>query len=320
MELINKGEKITLRQLWLLTIYLALTMYYFGSVVMTFFVVYPQIEMVHEHFTLLMDVFNSHMFWVFHLPAGLMLICSFSLLLLYNKSFPKPAVFASIVLALISVLTTFLVVLPIHHLLSAIGFNQTIVKKLHFVCIWFQIIPATIQVLIVIGVVNRFLRDTKPFSRWLFMVVMFLVFFTWGTSYIDEFVNFPIYLTVGMKDWLAYRFAIPTGVFIGIFLIPGYLPLLLTIPMFWKRPSGIPRRSVAILLLSILWIFIITAVYFLPHIQAPLDKGYAEPLIKDILKYSFPLRGTAALVLFITVGSMFLKAGQFNLEDKTQLL
>ncbi|MBC7687790.1 MAG: hypothetical protein H7211_06380, partial [Aquabacterium sp.] len=250
MEFINKSENKSQKPLWLLLIYLALTMYYFGAVVMTFFVCYPQFEKVHEHFTMLMEVFNSHMIWVVYLPTILMLVCSFLLLLFPYKAFPKPAILASIGSAILSAATTFFVVLPIHHLLPSVGFSEAIVQKLTTACIWFQIIPAAIQVLIVIGVVNRFLGDTKPFGRWLFMVVMFLLFFTWGTSYIDEFVNFPVYLTVGTNDWLAYRFGISTAVFFGIFLIPGYLPLILTIPMFWQRPKGIPRRSVAILLLS----------------------------------------------------------------------
>jgi hypothetical protein len=313
MKFLNDNK--TKKSLLALLIYVVLTMYYFGTVIMAFFVCYPQFEKVHEHFTLLMEVFNSHMIWVGNLPAFLMLASSFLPLLFPEKAFPKPAIFASIGLALISAGTTFFVVLPVHYLLPTLGFSDAIVQKIHTVCIWFQIIPAAIQVLIVIGVVNRLLRDTRPLARWLFMTVIFLLFFTWGTSYIDEFVNFPVYLTVGVKDWMAYRFGIPQGVFFGVFLIPGYFPLLLTIPMFWQRPKGIPRRLVTISLISILWIFIITAIYFVPHIQAPLDKGYAEPLIKDILRYSFPLRGTAGLVLFITAGLMFFKAGQYKIQN-----
>jgi hypothetical protein len=307
----NKSQK----PLWMLLIYTVLTMYYFGTVVMTFFVCYPQFQKVHEHFILLMQVFNSHMISVCYLPAFMMLVSSFLPLLFPHKAFPKPAIFISIAFALISVATTFFVVLPVHQLLPSVGFNESLVQKLTTICIWFQIIPAGIQVLIVMGVVNRLLGDTRPLARWLFIVVLFLEFFTWGTSFVDEFVNFPVYLTVGAKDWLGYRTGIPMSVFFGVFLIPGFLPLLLLIPTFWHRPKGIPRRLVTIALLSILWIFVITATYFVPHIQAPLDKGYSEPLIRDILTYSFPLRGTAGLTLFITMALMLFKAALYANEN-----
>lgn len=100
----------------------------------------------------------------------------------------------------------------------------------------------------------------------------------------------------------------------GVFLIPGYLPLLLAIALFWRRPQGIPKYLVVIFLLSILYIFGITAVYFVPDLQVPLNKGYSKPLIQELMRSEILFRNPTGLIYWITTAWMFLEIGWFKLK------
>ena len=60
--------------------------------------------------------------------------------------------------------------------------------------------------------------------------------------------------------------------------------MFLTIPMLIKwRPRGVPVILVLIFLLGWVWGAYLTATYFVPKIQIPLDSAYSEKLINDIV-------------------------------------
>jgi hypothetical protein len=118
-----------------------------------------------------------------------------------------------------------------------------------------------------------------------------------------------MWLLIDPSDWLATREAVGLNIpaFIWVFLIPVYLPLLLLVPMFWKRPYGISKYSVVLMFISLLWVFVITATYFVPDIQAKLTVGYSKLLIENLNTYDFPLRGIPDLIYMFTVCYMFMK-------------
>ena len=299
----------TKSQKWVLLAFFVFSFYYFGVVMMTYFVSYPQLQKVTKNIHNYMQLFNDKMFWFCYLPAVLMIISQMLLLYFCSKRFSRVMLRLSFGLASLSVLTTFLLLVPIHNALPTLGLTEDLNSKLLNYSMCFQIIPAAIQVLIALVLFNTYLNTSKTVGRVLFIVIFFLCLYSLGTLYIESLVGYPMWLLIDPTDWLVTREAVGLNIpaFIWVFLIPVYLPLLLLIPMFWKRPQGISKYSVLIMFLSLLWVFVITAVYFVPDIQAKLTVGYSKVLIQDLNKYDFPLRGIPDLIYMFTVCYMFIK-------------
>lgn len=301
---------------WMLLIYFVLSFYYFGVVVMTYFVSYPQMQKVTKNIHDYIQLFNDKMFWFCYLPAVLMVVTLLMLVSFYSKIFSRPSLWLSLGLALLSVSTTLFIIIPIHNEMSFSGLNANVSSKFFLRAIYFQIIPAAIQVIIAIGLLYKYMSSIKVISRVLFIAVFFLSMYSWGTLYIESLVGYPMWRLIDPSEWLVTReagLAIPA--FIWVFLIPVYLPLLLIIPMFWSRPNGISKSSILIYFVALLWVFIITAKYFVPEIQLKLTDGYSKELIEDLNKYDFILRGLPDLVYFFTVCYMFLKIERVAAEQ-----
>ncbi len=292
---------------WALLPYFVFTFYYFGTIIMTYFVNYPQLAQVQENIVSVMNVFNGNMKIFFNIPSVFLVISALFLLYLRPNIFPSWAIWTSVVMCLVSVGSTLFVIAPIHATLADTGMSDIVKQQLWPTFMKYQIFPMVLQVFIAVWFLNIYMYGNKLGSRIIFTIVFCVALFTWGTGYIEGFVAYPTWLMVGDTDWLAYRQAVSGPVFFSVFLIPGYLPLIMLIPMFWKRPLGIPKYLVTIMLCAILWIFVITAIYFVPDLQMELDKGYSKELIGDLIKYDFPLRGIAGLVFMCTVSWMFLK-------------
>ena len=299
--------KINVSLKWVLLPYFVFTFYYFGTIIMTYFVNYPQLAQVQENIVPVMNVFNGKMKMFFNLPSLFLVFPSLFLLYLRPNIFPNWAIWTSVVLCIVSVGSTLFVIAPIHKTLPDTGMSDVVIQQLWPIFMKFQIVPMVMQVIIAVWFLNIYFQGNKLGSRIIFTIVFCVALFTWGTGYIEGFVAYPTWLKVGATDWLAYRQAVSGPVFFGVFLIPGYLPLIMLIPMFWKRPIGIPKYLVTIMLCAILWIFVITAIYFVPDLQMELDKGYSKNLIEDLIKYDFPMRGIAGLVFMFTALYMFIK-------------
>jgi len=302
------------RFIWFILCYLVLCFYYFGVSMMIYFVDYPAISFVHENTQLVFEIFKDQLLLVYYIPAGLMVVSSFVFLFNSPKEFPRQIIWASVILGLISVVTTFFVYNNVIAQLPSTGFTLDLQKKTLRIGLYLQIIPAACQLLLALFLLNIYLKDSRPFGRWLFIIVFVLTFYTTGTGYAESFVNYKFWASVGKTDWLPLRFSGSTTRFMGIFLIPAFLPILLIIPLIWLRPKAISRSFTIIFWLAQLWIFIVTATYFVPKIQLPLNNSYSLQLIEDLNKYDFMLRGTAGLVLCFITAWMFVKAGNKDLK------
>lgn len=276
---------------------------------MTYFVSYPQLQKVSKNIHNYMQLFNDKMIWFCYLPAVLMIISQLLLLYFCSKRFSRVMLWLSFGLASLSVLTTFLLLAPIHNQLPTLGLTAELNSKLLKYSMCFQIIPAAIQVVIALMLFNKYLNLTKTIGRVLFIATFFLSLYSLGTLYVESLVGYPMWLLIDPTDWLVTREAVGLNIpaFIWVFLIPVYLPLILLIPMFWKRPQGISKYSVLVMFISLLWVLVITAIYFVPDIQAKLTVGYSKVLIEDLNKYDFPLRGIPDLIYMFTVCYMFIK-------------
>ena len=292
---------------WAFLIYAILTLYYFGAIVFTYYVDYPTFGNVHEHFQDFMNLTIRIRKIGFIPPAILMLLSTFSLLRFNQMDFPRWTILASIGLAIISVVTSLFVVFPIYLGMGSHGFNVETHQKLLLSSMIFQIMPSMIQCFILIGLLNVYFKETKPVRRWLFIVIFFLTFYTVGFAMFDT-TEVLIWLSVGEKDWMAFRHSgtLGFGGFAAIYLLPGVLPMFLTILLFWLRPQSIPLYLPVIRFILSIIILFVSATYFAPKIQFELDKGYSRSLIDDYWLRNFG-RYSLGVITYILTAWMFLK-------------
>jgi hypothetical protein len=313
MDSINTNRENSARSLWALILYFVLCFYHFGEAMMTYFINYKVFDKVHENVGPFMTIFVNRMAIVSYFPDVLLVIATLVFVQSHPKSFPRWAIWTSSALGFISVATSFAAILPIHLALPATGFSEAIQNQLLPISLNFQIIPAAMQVLIVLWLMNRYLNDSKPVGRWLLILVCLMTYYTLGTSYVEEFVNYPGWLAVGENDWMSFRKGGNSfAVFACVYLLPGFLQIFLFIAMIWLRPKGIPRLFPGILLLSWLWTTVTTATYFVPDLQLVLDKGYSRQLIEELMRNSVLYRELPGLISFFIPAWMFLKAGQLK--------
>ena len=283
---------------------------------MVHFVDYAALSKVQEHIKPVMDIFNSEMTKVYYLPAGLLLISTISLFWLSPKDFPRWTIIASIILATISVGATFFVIAPIHSNLPQTGLTETVQEHLIPISTNFQIIPAALQVILALFLLNIYLKDTKIFARMLFILFFGLLFYSVGPGLVEG-ANYAFWGAVGDKDWLSFRHSGSPERFFGLFLIPSILPMFLSILLFWFRPKGFPKYLVVLFLLTQIGITIATATYFVPKLQLPLDKSFSGSLISDLNKYNFIGRGIIFNLGLVIIALAFIKIGQYKRTEQT---
>src|SRR5262245_12639482 len=100
---------------------------------------------------------------------------------------------------------------------------------------------------------------TEKQKRQFFLAVFILVFYLVGASFVQSFVSYPTWRVVGVNEFNAYYQELSSRI-IRIMVLPGVLEILLTVALFWFRPSAIPRWSVELALAFGLVRFVSTAV------------------------------------------------------------
>lgn len=315
----NQTRKSSLQR-WILLPYFVTCFYYFGVTMMTYFVSYPQLQKITKNIYNYMQLFNEKMMLFYYVPAAFMFL---SLLLLNYyciKVFRRPILWWSLGLGTISVASTFILVLPLQRALPTAGFTPQLSNSLLMYGKYFQLAPAALQTAIAVRLLQIYLKKTtkSQIAIWLFIAVFSLSMYSWGTLYMESLVGYPMWLLVDPTEWLPTRESVGLNIpaFIWVFLIPVYLPLILLLSMFWFRPNGVRRSSVVLMFVMLLWVFIITAVYFVPDIQLKLAEGYNAKLIKLLNKTDFPLRGIPDLVYFFTACYMFLSIDKIKADSQ----
>ena len=277
---------------------------------MVYFFDYASFPSIQENKVAVFTVFKDRMFFVNTIPSLLMVISSVYLYLKNPQIIPRSIIAIATFLSIISVATTLFFINPIYTTLISNGLTPEIEKQLLPIAFNFVLIPTIFQMLLVFYMLNIYTNNTKIFGRWLYILVFASLFYSNGTGSIESWVNYPFWSAIGDTDWLPYRHSASSIRFFGTFLIPAFLPILLSIPLFWWRPKAFPRYFIAIYWLANIWMFVITAIYFVPKIQLPLDAAYSVQLIDDLRTYDFPLRGTVAWFMEILLAWMFIKIGQ----------
>ena len=316
-------EKLTIKQalneqksLWIMAIYFILTFYFLGVFSSMHSLIYAEVPAVHKNFNNFMITLNAVTRMLYSYIPIIMVLAVCGLFWSRPKSFPLWSIILSALLCLISVSTTFYIILPLQSELSLNGFNTQVYRSLIYSSLYFQIVPAAMQVVIACYLLNSFLSETKLVGRWFFIIIFFCSYFTLGTSQVEGFINYPIWLSVDLSDWVRFRDVLNKSEAPYLFVIAA-LPLFLFILMLWFRPKAIPKLYVAVYGISLIWILAITIVYFLPHIQIPLtdNKENTKSLIEELMKNDFLLRMLYAMGYFVLPVAMFIKIGNRKINE-----
>lgn len=282
---------------------------------MIYFFDYASFAAIHENKAAVFQVFNNRMFFVNTIPSIVMVASSVYLYFKSPEIISRRIIGIATLLGIISVATTLIFINPIHVSLISNGMTAEIEKQLLPIAFYFELIPAIFQMVLVFYMLNIYTSNTKIFGRWLFIVVFASLFYSKGTGSIESLVNYPFWSVIGNTDWLPYRNSGSALRFFGTFLIPAFLPILVSIPLFWWRPKAFPRYFIAIYWVANIWMFVITAIYFVPKIQLPLNEGYSTTAIDNLRTYDFPLRGTVVWFMEILLAWMFFKIGCQRLKE-----
>jgi hypothetical protein len=318
-------EKLTINEalyeqksLWIMGIYFILTFYFFGVFTSMYITIYPETATVHKNFSNFMITLNAVTRIIYSFVPVVMIFAAIGLLWFRSKSFPLWAILISILMCLISVISTFYLILPLQSELSLHGFNLELHQKLVHLCLYSQILPTAIQVLLAYYLLNIYLKSSKLLGRSFFIIIFTFSYFTLGSSQIEGFINYPIWLQVDLSDWVTFRAIINDSPYFLPLFIVAVLPLLLVIPMLWWRPKAIPKLYIAIYGLSLVWVIATTIIYFIPVIQGPLTetKQNTKSLIEELMKNDFLLRMLYSMGYYVIPIAMFLKIGNRKIEEQ----
>ena len=303
----NPGSTPATKAPWLFLAYLVLCFHHCGAVLMLHFFNYPGFRMLHENVRPVFETFNQRMVPFVYVPAGLLAVATLALWRQAPAGLPQRWLAGSAALCLVSVGASLGIAATVFAGLPATGFTAAIESRLLPWGLGLQVLPAAGAALLALGLMNQYLREARPVGRWLFIAVFALLFYSAGTSDMDGNVGFYLWPAIGAVDWLPFRQSGSLAIFAGVFLLPGFLPLLLHIPLIWLRPAGLPRWGGLLLLATYAWVFFITATYFVPKLQLPLDKGFSRPLIEELLRNDFRLRGAMFTAMYFVMAGLFLK-------------
>jgi hypothetical protein len=296
-------------------IYFVTLFYSFGVLLMTYFVGFPTFDRIHENVEAAMTIFSHRMIVISTIPMFLNAIFGVMLLKFNDRYFPRIVIWISILLCSVSLISNLLLISSYSDLHTT-GFTGEAKSWIIFMSANFQIIPLIIQIFLAFWLLNNHLQDTMWFGRWLFILLFSFTFFALGTDFVEKYVNYPIWATVGEKDWIEFRHATVSQAFIGVYLLPAILPLLFVLPMFWRRPLGVSKLLMTIFILIMIWVSVITGNYFMPKLQAPLWSAYSKPLIEELMRNDLPLRVLPLLIMQTITAIMFFKIG-LNKIDRT---
>lgn len=309
----NPNTLTKTKNVWVIVIYFILCFYCFGITLMNHYVEYISLSKIHQNIEPVMNIFKNRMILASYIPSVLLVFASIYLYRLHLNYFSKKLIITTILVSTLSTLALLIFILPIHNALPISGLTEAVQNELYPKSFNLQVIPGVVNVIIALLLLNSLLKETKSIPRIIFMLVVGLTFYAMGTSVVEAYINYPSWTKIAEADWLGYRFS--GNKFAEVFLFPNFLPLLLIIPLFWRRPSGIPKSYVITFLLAQLYIFIVTAIYFVPKIQIPLNTNYSLKLIEDLSKYDLIFRVPAILLLLYITVKMLMKTEKIKVKE-----
>lgn len=296
---------------WATLAFFCLTFYLFGVMTMLRFVAYLPLNKVHQNWQSYLILFNQKYNLLVLTPLVLYGFIAYLFYYFHKNTFEKNKLWAMLGLVFTSIFCAFFFINPIiKNLLQSTSYVASLHQNLLNKSFLLQVVPMAFLSLLSIDFFNQLLCEIRVISRWLFIIIFTLIFYSNGTDTIEVLMEYPLWRAVGEADWLNYRSNFNTNnfeLFLGVYLIPGIVSFLLNIVFIFLRPKGLsiiyPLGNV---LLSIFGVYM-TATYFVPEIQVKLDTIYSTQLLDDLISKNFILRGWTMLVSVAFMCFVFLK-------------
>ena len=134
---------------------------------------------------------------------------------------------------------------------------------------------------------------TERHRRLFFFAMFGLVFYLVGASFVQSFVTYPAWKTIGAAEFQAYYRGLSSRI-VRVMVIPGVVEILLTIVLLRFRPAAVPKWPVVAALVLNLVRFVSTAINQ-GHVQAQLAGNGLPPSAIDALIRSDYLTQAASL-------------------------
>lgn len=116
-----------------------------------------------------------------------------------------------------------------------------------------------------------------------------LTFFSAGGAAVESFVNYPTWLLLDQSDFKAYHNALGPRI-VWSMVVPLLLSTVFNVLLFWFRPASVPRWSVWVTLVLVLFILVATITVQIP-IQTQLgETGYSREAIERLIRTDLPMR------------------------------
>lgn len=317
MKTINPTQISAQTSGWILFIFTVLSFYILGIALASYCITYPRFDDVHDNWQEFMSLYNHKMTIFLKIPSILWILSAISMWFLSLKTFPKWEIYVSIGLTILSASVTLFIVLPTFNTMQIVGFNPETHFNLLSITMFLQILPAGIVCLLILFFLNIYFQKITPFSRWIFILVIVLSFYLIGSNTVEALIEYRLWNIVSEADWLAYRRSGPSfGLFVAVYLLPGWSTLLLIIPLIWLRPKGVSILLPICFLLFELWAAFITATYFIPKVQLPLDNFYSKQLLEDLVRNDDLKRVWQMYVFGVIAGLIFFESKNYIINIK----
>ena len=119
-------------------------------------------------------------------------------------------------------------------------------------------------------------------SSLLFLVTFALVFYCLGASFVESFVNYRTWGSIGPDEFRAYHQTL-SPLIIKTMVIPIAIKSVLIILLFWFRPAIIPRWAIVVAIVFELINWTSSILIQIP-IQVQLsDAGYSQALLDRLI-------------------------------------
>ena len=149
--------------------------------------------------------------------------------------------------------------------------------------------------------------DSTPVTKapWLLQAYLVLCFHQFGAVLMLHFFNYLGFRMI--PENVRPVFEIFNRRMVPFVYVPAGLLAVAALALGRQAPAGLSKRLVLLSLAADAWVFFITATYFVPKIQLPLDKGFSLPLIEEFLRNNFPIRGSVIVAMYFVTAWLFLK-------------
>ncbi len=296
---------------WATLAFFCLTFYLLGVMTMLRFVAYLPLDEVHQNWQTYISLFQQkYNLWLLT-PLVLYVVVAYLFYYFHKNTFEKNKLWAMLGLAFFTTLSAFVFINPIIKSLSqSMSYDINLHHNLMSKSLLLQVLPMALLSLLSLDFLRRFFSEVRAVSRWLFILIFALIFYSNGADTIEVLMEYPLWRVVGETDWLNYRSNFNNNnftLFLGVYLIPGIVSFLLSIAFIFLRPKGLPiLYPLGNVLLSIFGIYM-TSTYFVPEIQEKLDSVYSTQLLDDLMAKNFILRGWTMFVGMVFMCFVFFK-------------